>query len=228
MSQTSVSPAASPSPTLVAANILVIARDSPSAGVASSGLNAYGIPFTTLMVPQGGTTLPELNSTSGGNFGGIIVASEVSYNYSAQGYQSALTSDQWNQLYAYQLQYGVRMVHFDVYPGPKYGASAVAGGCCNTGVEQMISFSDISDFPTSGLRTGAGVSTQGLWHYPASISNTSTAKEIASFDPNSSFSNRTTAAVINNFDGREQMAFFISFDTSWSATSNYLQHSWIT
>lgn len=211
----------------VAADILVIARDTASAGVASSGLNAYGIPFTTLIVPQSGVALPALNTSTGGNFGGIVVASEVSYDYGASGYQSALTADQWNQLYAYQLAYGVRMVQYDVYPGPNYGATAL-GGCCNTGVEQEISFTDTSDFPTSGLRTGAGVSTQGLWHYPATISNTTSTKQIASFAANSAFATNSTAAVINNFDGRQQMAFFIGFDTTWSATSNYLQHAWIT
>lgn len=206
----------------------MIARDTASAGVASSGLNSYGIPFTTLIVPQAGVALPALNTSTGGNFGGIVVASEVSYDYGATGYQSALTTDQWNQLYAYQLTYGVRMVQYDVYPGPNYGATAVGDGCCDTGVEQDISFTDISDFPTSGLRTGAGVSTEGLWHYPATVSNTTSTKQIAAFAANSVTSTDTTAAVINNFDGREQMAFFISFDTTWSATSNYLQHAWIT
>jgi hypothetical protein len=226
----SVSPSVAPiNAGSIASTILVIARDSTTAGTASSGLNAYGIPFSTLLVPQSGVALPALNSSSGGNFGGIVVASEVSYNYGGTtGYQSALTTDQWNQLYAYQLEYGVRMVQYDVYPGPMYGATAVGGGCCNTGVEQLISFSDISDFPTSGLKTGAGVSTEGLWHYPATISNTTSTKEIAQFAANSVTSGTTTAAVINNFDGRQQMAFFTGFDTTWSPTSNYLQHAWIT
>jgi len=233
MSSTGISISATASATAitnanVAANILVIAKDAASASVASSGLNGYGIPFTTLVVPQAGVALPALNSSSGGNFGGIVVAAEVSYDYGTEGFQSALTTDQWNQLYAYQLTYGVRMVQYDVYPGPKFGASAVGGGCCNTGVEQLISFTDVSDFPTSGLKTNAGVSTQGIWHYPASISNTTSTKQIAGFAANSVTASDSVAAVINDFDGREQMAFFIGFDTTWSATSNYLQHAWIT
>lgn len=212
----------------VAANILIIARDPSSAGVASSGLNAYGIPFTTLLVPQDGVTLPALNDSSEGNFGGIVVASGVSYDYGNEGYRSALTTDQWNQLYAYQLEYGVRMVQYDVYPGPDYGAAAVENGCCDTGVEQEISFTDVSDFPTSGLRTGASVSTKGLWHYPATISNTSSTKKVASFAANSVYTHDTTAAIINDFDGRQQMVFFIAFQTTWSFTSSYLQHAWIT
>lgn len=213
----------------VLSTVLVLARDSTSASTATSGLNAYGIPFTTVLVPQAGVTLPALNGTSGGNFGGIVVASEVSYDYgNTTGWQSALTTDQWNQLYAYQLEYGVRMVQYDVYPGPNYGASAIDGGCCSTGLEQEFSFTDISDFPTSGLRTGAGVSTEGLWHYPATISNTTSTKEIAQFASNSQYSSNSTAAVINNFDGRQQLAIFSSLDTTWSPTSNYIQHAWIT
>ncbi|KAF9892846.1 hypothetical protein FE257_000435 [Aspergillus nanangensis] len=234
MSLSSSSAVVSPSATAITSgsvlgNILVIAKDTASINVASSGLNGYGIPFTPLIVPQSGVALPALNSSSGGNFGGIVVAGEVSYDFGGStGYQSALTTDQWNQLYAYQLQFGVRMVQYDVFPGPNFGASAVNGGCCDTGVEQLISFSDVSAFATSGLKTGAGVSTEGLWHYPATISNSTTTKAIAKFAANSVTSSESTAAVINNFNGREQMAFFIGFATDWSPTSNYLQHAWIT
>ncbi|KAJ5730539.1 uncharacterized protein N7483_005047 [Penicillium malachiteum] len=213
----------------IAANILVIARDASSANVASFGLNGYGIPFTTLVVPQDGADLPALESASGGNFGGIVVASGISYEYDS-GWASGLTTDQWNQLYAYQLEYGVRMVQYDVYPGSDYGTQIISGsdGCCDTGVEQDISFTDVSDFPTAGLKTGAGVSTEGLWHYSSTILNTSNTKEIASFAANSVVTTDTTAAVINDFDGREQMVFHMSLDPTWSSTSAYLQHAWIT
>lgn len=209
--------------------VLVIARDAASASSASEGLNGYGIPFTTLLVPQGGVALPALDSSGVGNFGGIVVASAVSYDYGASGFQSALTADQWNQLYTYQLTFGVRMVQFDVYPGPLYGATAL-GGCCNTGVEQLVSVTSAftSAVPQAGMKSGAGVSTQGLWHYPASITNTSSTIEIAQFAAGGSFANPSTAGVINNFDGRQQMAFFIGWATDWSATSNYLQHAWVT
>ncbi|BCS22373.1 putative extracellular serine-rich protein [Aspergillus puulaauensis] len=215
----------------LAANILILARDSTQADVASSGLNGYGIPYTTLLVPQAGVELPALNSSSGGNFGGIVVAGEVSYDYGSDSWRSALTDDQWNQLYAYQLAYGVRMVQYDVFPGPNFGASSVGdGGCCADGVEQLVYFSDTSDFPTAGLRTGsdAGVSTEGLWHYPATVSDTNTTKKIASFAAGGGVSGESAAAVINNFDGRQQLVYFIGFDTVWSQTSNYLQHAWIT
>ncbi|KAL5001217.1 hypothetical protein BDV10DRAFT_21307 [Aspergillus recurvatus] len=228
VTSTSVAPSATGA---LANNILVIARDATQASVASSGLNGYGIPFTTLLVPQAGVELPALNSSTGGNFGGIVVAGEVSYDYGSDSWRSALTDDQWNQLYAYQLAYGVRMVQYDVFPGPNFGASSIGdGGCCADGVEQLVYFTDTSDFPTAGLKTGssAGVSTSGLWHYTASVTDSNTTKAVASFASGGGVDGESVAAVINNFDGRQQMAFFIGFDTAWSQTSNYLQHAWIT
>lgn len=212
----------------LAADILVIARNSAEAKVASSGLNAYGIPFTTLLVPQEGVQLPDLDSSAGGKFGGIVVSGEVSYDYGNDTWASGLTPSQWNQLYAYQLKYGARLVEYDVSPGEKFGTRAVSSGCCEEGLEQLVSFSDTADFPTAGIRTGAGVSTRDLWHYPAEIADTSTTKAIAKFASNQVIKSETTAAVINNFNGRQQMAFFIAFDPTWNPTSAYLQHAWIT
>lgn len=214
--------------TTVGSTILVIARDQDSINQAVSGLNAYGIPFQTLIVPQSGASLPTLNTSAGGNFGGIVVASGISYYYGdSEGWHSGLTNDQWSQLYAYQLMYGVRMVQFDVYPQPAFGVSVI-GSCCNSGVEQTISFTNTTAFKQAGIREGAGMSTIGIFHYLAQLADTSTTTEIAQFAANSQYGSPSTAAVINNFDGREQMVFFISWATSWSATSTYLQHAYIT
>jgi hypothetical protein len=244
MSTTAVAPAATPvsnstsqaaAPAAAAAvvggnskgDILVIARDAGTAKNLASGFNGYGIPFSTLVVPQAGTALPALNTSGVGNYGGIVIHGQVSYDYGAAGFQSALTADQWNQLYAYQTSYGARMVHLDVYPGPLFGANVVTG-CCNAGVEQLLSFSNTAAFPQAGLKTGATVSTQGLYHYPASVADAATTTEIAQFAANGQVTSTTTAAVINNFSGRQQMVFFIGWATEWSPTSNYLQHAYIT
>lgn len=67
----------------------------------------------------------------------------------------------------------------------------------------------------------------GLWHYPASISDANTTSSFLQFDPVASFPSSSVGGVINQFsDGREQMAFFTSFGT-WSLTSTYLSHIWI-
>jgi hypothetical protein len=100
--------------------ILVLARDTTSAYSAFSGLGGYGIPYSVVTVPSTGTTLPALSSDGVGNYGGIVVLSEVSYQYT-NDFLSALTTDQWNALYNYQIQFGVRMVRLDVYPSSDFG-----------------------------------------------------------------------------------------------------------
>jgi hypothetical protein len=80
---------------------------------------------------------------------------------------------------------------------------------------------------TNIISRDEGVSTLGLWHYPALITNESMAHPIAKFSPAGDFSSDTVAAVINEIDGREQQAWFISWATDWSQTSNFLQHAYI-
>jgi hypothetical protein len=112
----------------VSSTILVFARDSASAYSATSGLNAYGIPYELHIVPSAGITLPTLNSsTTAGNYGGIITLSEVAYQYT-DGWYSAMTTAQWQQLYDYQTSFGVRMVRLDVYPDSDFGKSLFCAG----------------------------------------------------------------------------------------------------
>ncbi|KAK0751245.1 hypothetical protein B0T18DRAFT_478288 [Schizothecium vesticola] len=218
----------------VSGTVLVFARDSASASSATSGLQGYGIPYEVVIVPQSGITLPTLSSSaSEGNYGSIIVMSEVAYSF-VTGWSSAITPAQWQTLYDYQTSFGVRMVRLDSFPSTDLGVTAASGGgCCNTGVEQLVSITDTSSFPTANLKTGADVSTEGLWHYPAVITNSTIAHSIASFAPDSSgtLTGITTAAIINNFNGRQQMVWFLGWATDWSQTSNYLQHAhihWMT
>lgn len=111
----------------VSNTVLVFARDSASATVATLGLQGYGIPYQTVIVPQSGVALPTLNSSSTtGNYGGILVLSEVSYQYST-GFLSALTTAQWTSLFNYQTAFGVRMVRLDVFPTSDFGESHLQG-----------------------------------------------------------------------------------------------------
>ncbi|KAI9900083.1 hypothetical protein N3K66_004345 [Trichothecium roseum] len=218
----------------VNSKILILARDDYSASTASSGLNGYGIPFQSVIVPKEGITLPQLKGSSDqGNYGGIIIMGAVSYDYDGT-WGSALTTAQWDALYAYQTDFKVRMVRADEFPGPAFGSKTAkddGSGCCADGVEQLVSISNSSAFGTANLKTNAGVSTSGLWHYPAVVTNASTTWEVAKFGPGGTFTGDTTAAVINNFNGREQFVWFMSWATDWSATSTFLQHAhihWMT
>jgi hypothetical protein len=216
----------------VANTILIFARDQASSYSATSGLNGYGIPFQLQLVPQAGITLPTLNSSlTQGNYGGIIILSEVSYDYGNNGWASALTAAQFATLYAYQSDFGVRMVRIDVYPGPSFDVvPTIAGaGCCGAGVEQYLSLTNLSGFPTANLVQGATISTQGIWHYPATITNPNTTWEVARLAPSADgyFSNSSSAAVIHQDGNRQEMVWFSSWATNWALTSNYLQHAYI-
>jgi hypothetical protein len=106
------------------ATVLIIARDDQSARSAHGGLQGYGIPYRVLIVPKEGATLPALNSSATtGNFGGIVVVSDVSYDYQTppNPFRSALTDSQWQTLYDYQKAFRVRMVRIDVYPESQFG-----------------------------------------------------------------------------------------------------------
>ena len=160
----------------VSSTVLIFARDTASSNSATSGLQGYGIPYQVEIVPKAGITLPELNSsTTEGNYGGIIVLGEAAYDYDG-AWASALSSAQWQQLYDYQTAFGVRMVRLDVYPGPNFGkfqaacsrtcemnvtahtffigvTTAIDGaGCCDAGVDQLVSISDASAFATANLK----------------------------------------------------------------------------
>lgn len=211
---------------------LVIASSASAADEAVSILNALGQPNQLLAIAQSGTPLPPLEtvrvSTTTGNFGLIIIIGMVSYNYGGTtGWASAITSDQWTALYAYQLKYGVRMVHLDGYPGNFPGTTSAPGpgGCCSSD-EQDVYATDTSLLTAAGL-PASNLSTLGLWHYPATVTDATITTSFLQFAPNTEYVATTVAGVTQNFAGREQMVLFIT-GGSWSSTTNYLGHIWFS
>ena len=105
----------------VSGTILIFAQDEATSTAGSSGLRGYGIPYETVIVPEDGIELPELSSgEEEGNYGGIIVLNEVGYDYDG-GWRSAITEEQWEEIYEYQTSFGVRLVHLNVFPSSEYG-----------------------------------------------------------------------------------------------------------
>lgn len=108
--------------------ILVLGRTTADAEMAAAGLKGYGIAYETAEVPQTGFELPNLNSSADhGNYGGIVLLSEVSYEFE-DGWRSAITEEQFDALYKYQVDFGVRMVRLDVYPSSEFGKSVLYAG----------------------------------------------------------------------------------------------------
>lgn len=150
----SSTPSAAAGITKIDNKVMILARDTDGVNSASAGLSAYGIPFEGVIIPQAGATIPTLNtSATEGKYSGIIVIDALAYEY-ADGWRSAVTADQWNAIWTYQANFKVRMVRINEFPGPSFGAGlAGPGGCCDTGVEQLISFTNTTLFPTANLKT---------------------------------------------------------------------------
>ncbi|KAF4946024.1 hypothetical protein FGADI_11528 [Fusarium gaditjirri] len=237
VSSTTLSATSSDSHTAITVDstILILGKNDYACDSAAFGLQGYGIPYDKVLVPMEGFVLPTLNSTSHkGNYGGIITVDSASYEYPT-GWASAITSDMWYKIYEYQLHFKVRLVRINEYPGPQYGVTTAGSGCCSDadGVDpQLISLTDTSDFPSANLKKDAGVSTKGIYHYPATITDHSVAKQIAKFGPGGGYTSDTVAAVINAFDGgREQLVWFLGWAHDWAQTTSFLSHAhihWIT
>jgi hypothetical protein len=208
--------------------VLVRAGDNPYSVV--SGLQGYGIPYEISEVSKTGYQLPALNSSkSQGNYGGIISLSELAFEYDGGVWNSGISNDQYSTIYAYQIAFGVRFVRIDAYPQPAFGTSPAdqGVGCCGNDVEQLISLTNSTGFETANIKTDATMSTKNMFHYPAKIIDDATTWQVAKYAPSGVFDTDTTAAVVNNFAGRQQMVWFGSWATEWSPTSNFLQHAYI-
>jgi hypothetical protein len=135
----------------ISSTVLVIARDATSAeNSVAAGLRGYGIPFEIVIVPQAGiSSLPVLNSSATtANYGGIVTVSELVYNYDGL-YNSALSQSQWEELFSYQTNFGVRMARLDVFPTADFGVYPLAS---NVNDEPII-FTNTSGFSSAGLKT---------------------------------------------------------------------------
>jgi hypothetical protein len=213
----------------VDSTVLILVREGDATYSVTSGLDAYGIPYQLVFVPKTGFSLPVLNTSSTqGKYGGIISLSELAFEYDS-GYGSGISTAQYDSIYAYQLAFGVRFVRIDAFPQPEFGTTTApeGSGCCSLDDEQMISLTNSSGFPTANIKTGATLSSKNIYHYPAVITDPSTTWQVAKYGPGGAFSEDTSAAVINDFGGRQQMVWFTGWATEWSPSSNFLQHAYI-
>ncbi|KAF2468683.1 putative extracellular serine-rich protein [Lindgomyces ingoldianus] len=206
----------------VNSTILVIARDSNATYSGTSVLQGYGIPYFVVNISLKGGGFPQLNSTpDAGNFGGIVAVSATDYN-GGDDWKTALSDKQWQQLYKYQESFGVRMVRLNAWPSADFGVQST--GSAGVTADQPVAITNVKEFSTANIVAGAQMSTSGIIKYPAKITNTSLATEIAQFIGTS----KTTAAVINKFpSGREQQVWFMPFATDHSTASTLLSHAWV-
>ncbi|PVI05419.1 hypothetical protein DM02DRAFT_650758 [Periconia macrospinosa] len=206
----------------VNSTLLILARDSSAAKSGVGVLQGYGIPYQVVDLSAANSGLPKLNTTpDAGSFGGIVTVSAQGYT-NGDDWNTIISAQQWQDLYRYQEAFGVRLVRLNAWPSEKeFGVQSV-GGAVTT--DQPIGITNSKDFATANLVDKAQMSTLNLTKYPAKITNTTFATEIAQFGSGTSTS---TAAIINKFaSGREQQVWFTTFDLS-QTSSTLLSHAWI-
>ncbi|KAF2728798.1 hypothetical protein EJ04DRAFT_590727 [Polyplosphaeria fusca] len=201
--------------------LLVLSREPNATNSATLLLQGYGIPYQVVDLSLPGAGFPQLNSSSSaGNFGGVVAVSGRDYAGS-DDWKTVLSAKQWQEIYTYQESFGVRLVRLNAWPSSDYGVDT-AGAKVTT--DLPVSVSDATQFTTANLVSGASMNTVGITKYPAKITNSSLATEIAQFSSTS----KSTAAVINKFSsGREQQVWFMTFAPGTSTSSALLSHAWI-
>ncbi|KAJ3126134.1 hypothetical protein HK098_007845 [Nowakowskiella sp. JEL0407] len=195
-------------------------------------LDSYGMPYDTITLTPLGITgpLPLESSPTSGKYSLIVLTTDTLAMQSEwDGWVSRLTPDQFAQIDDYQVRYGVRRVTLNSFPNPAkhYAGLATSEACCASG-EQPIIFTDFSPVSAAGILLNASLSSIGLYHYPAVITDPSYAKPVIKFKggAQNNFPTDTVGGVIiTQPTGREEMVFFIGFGW-WSPTSLVLGHMW--
>ena len=148
-------------------------------------------------------------------------------------FKSVITTTQWAQLVEYELKFKVRRVMMNIYPSTNYYATpqnSANPGCCASGVDRRLRWDTnaMTLAPNAGLLSSANLSASGLYHYPATLTNTTIARPILyalAYAPQ--FPNEGVVGTqLTLPDGRKQMIFFISFG-SFSSSSLLMNHFWI-
>ncbi|KAF2873687.1 putative extracellular serine-rich protein [Massariosphaeria phaeospora] len=205
----------------VNSTLLVLSREPNATYPGTLVLQGYGIPYQAVDLSLPGAGFPQLNSTpDSGNYGGIIAVSARAYK-DGDDWGKVLTEKQWQELYRYQEAFGVRLVRLNAWPNAEFGVQSNGGAVT---AEQTVAITDAKEFTTANINTNAQTSTLNVSKYPAKITNSSLAAEVAQF---SSGTSKSTAAVINKFpSGREQQVWFTAFDPNLTSYT-LLSHAWI-
>ncbi|KAJ3315536.1 hypothetical protein HDU76_002165 [Blyttiomyces sp. JEL0837] len=230
---TSSAPAVVGTPIPVAGGITVDQRvlvlTKPNEGnVSTIILQAYGIPYDVVEVPIAGISgnLTLQSGTTTGLYNLIVMTSALTYPYVVNGqtqYNSALTKAQMAFIYAYQVAFNARLVNLADFPDPATGVTALG----SSGDAQNIVFTDYTFATAAGLQPSLSVSSAGLFHYPASITNATLAKSVLAFDPFApTWTTQTVAAAVITDGGRQQLSFYFPF-AWWSTSSMILSHVWV-
>lgn len=195
-------------------------------------LGQIGIPFDVLIATQ--TTLtPELLSDGAahGYYQGVVLTTG-NLTHSTDGgltWSSAFDDSEWQTLYAYERQFGVRQVTSYTYPA--YLPDGDATGAYGLAMDWAQTYVDTATTPLSATLTAAGeqvfpflnpatpVTFRNAWVYRAFEGRCDAATDCASLTPLLKTDDGHVVAIVKRYlDGRENLA-------ATAANSSFLVHS---
>ncbi len=108
--------------------VLILAADGNETSLPAikQALDYLGTPYTVYIASQtpNGLTADKLGSTCRGYYQGVILTNGMLAYNSGSAHRSALTQEEWTNLWTYQATLGVRQVSWYTYPGADYGYQA--------------------------------------------------------------------------------------------------------
>ncbi|KAJ3333534.1 hypothetical protein HDU93_008485 [Gonapodya sp. JEL0774] len=168
------------------------------------GLRSYGIPYDVVV----GAPSSLYDGSGRPKYTLILFTTSAAI--------SSISASQLSTIETYESTYKVRRVVLGTSPSATDGTVSSRGANSNT---EAVTFN--SAFAgLAGIVPAAMADTNGLYHFPASITNSGTTSPVLYFGGD-------VGGVVTQFsNGRQVMSFYMDFG-DWSATSLLVNHIWI-
>ncbi len=187
----------------------------PALKLAIETLESFWIPYEVIVLTKNGRKRNDLalsytHPDGTAKYSGIITTEfNLSYqNADTQKYESALSYEQWEDLFSYARRYHIRQVSLFSYPQAYIGVEEIPNVDHGAPNSVTLEGSNLAQY-TSGIKTDPSVNIKDVWHYPVRI----LPDQSESTQPISYFSNlgsSVSATLHKTQDDREQMHFFFT------------------
>ncbi len=207
---------ACPSPTLDL-KVLIIASDGTEADLTAikQALDFEGTPYTLYIAAQtpNGLTPDKLSNGCHGYYNGVILTNGTLAYYNGTTWASALSTQEWSNLWSYQSMMGVREVSWYTYPTADFGYQAPNGAVDTSATPISTGLTAQGQASFLYLNPNATISVQNAYTYTAQPLTDGATTPLLS-DANGD----ALAAVRSYADGRQVLS--LTFDSN-----AYLIHS---